>query len=250
VIIASDGDANVGIVDTASLSKLIRDHADTGISLTTLGFGTGNFRDHRMEQLADDGDGNYYYIDGMAEAKRIFIDQLPSTMEAIARDVKIQVEWNPESVHAWRLIGYENRAIADRDFRNDAVDAGEVGSGHSVTALYAIGMVPGATSELGLADVATVRLRYKPPGPDAPSTERAFVMQSSDLHALPSQASADQQVAIAAAAFAERLRGSPYAPPLSYAWLAETVERAHRTDRRDDASIAEMMRAAAKLTHD
>ena len=124
-----------------------------------------------MERLANDGDGNYFYIDSLKESRRIFIDKLSSTLEVIAKDVKIQVEWNKDAVIAYRLIGYENRDVADRDFRNDAVDAGEIGAGHQVTALYEVALADNPQGSLG-----TVRIRNKAPGPEAPAVERAYTL--------------------------------------------------------------------------
>ena len=117
---------------------MIRDDADRGINLVTVGFGMGNFNDVTMEQLADQGDGFYAYVDTEDEAERLFEDELTSTLLTIAKDAKIQVEFDPEIVDSYRLIGFENRGVLDRDFRNDAVDAGELGAGHQVTALYEV----------------------------------------------------------------------------------------------------------------
>ena len=136
VILASDGDFNVGISDPAGLVKLIEEQRNSGVYLTVLGFGAGNLQDGRMEQIADHGNGQYAYIDGMDEARKVFRRELSGTLHAIARDVKIQVEFNPANVRSYRLIGYENRALAAQDFTDDKKDAGELGSGHSVTALY------------------------------------------------------------------------------------------------------------------
>ena len=136
-----------------------------GITLTTVGFGMGNFNDVLMEQLADNGDGNYAYVDNLDEAQRLFVDNLTSTLQVIALDAKVQVDFNPDMVARYRLIGYENRAVADQDFRNDTVDAGEIGAGHTVTALYAVQLRPGAQGR-----IATVQLRWE--DPDTPSGHR------------------------------------------------------------------------------
>ncbi|MCP5099788.1 MAG: VWA domain-containing protein, partial [Chloroflexi bacterium] len=158
VILASDGVANVGATGPDSIVSQIRGYADSGIQLTTIGFGLGNFNDVMMEQLADDGDGSYAYVDTMDEAERLFVDNLMSTLQTIALDAKIQVEFDPNVVSQYRLIGYENRAIADQDFRNDEVDAAEFGAGHSAAAIYAIQFVPGANGR-----IATVNLRWQDP---------------------------------------------------------------------------------------
>ncbi|HEY1013890.1 MAG TPA: von Willebrand factor type A domain-containing protein [Herpetosiphonaceae bacterium] len=158
ILLCSDGVANNGITDPDGLLERNRQYLDKGIQVSTFGFGMGNFNDVLMEQLANKGDGAYAYIDSLDEARRVFIENLTGTLQTIARDAKIQVEFNPNVVTRYRLIGYENRDVADRDFRNDTVDAGEVGAGHSVTALYEIRRVDGADGE-----VATVRIRYQKP---------------------------------------------------------------------------------------
>lgn len=138
VILATDGDFNVGTVNHQQLIDLIKREKEKGIALTTLGFGQGNYNDHLMEQLADAGNGNYAYIDTLNEARKVLVDELQSTMQIIAKDVKIQVEFNPQQVAEYRLLGYENRKLNNEDFKNDKVDAGDIGAGHSVTAFYEI----------------------------------------------------------------------------------------------------------------
>ncbi|MEA3339370.1 MAG: von Willebrand factor type A domain-containing protein, partial [Chloroflexota bacterium] len=160
VILCSDGVANVGNTGPDSILEQIRDYAGRGIYLTTVGFGMGNYNDVLMEQLANDGDGFYAYVDTLKEAERIFVRDLTSTLQVIARDAKIQVDFNPSVVRSYRLIGYENRDVADEDFRNDEVDAGEIGVGHSVTALYEIKF----NSEAPERDAAmTFYVRYEDP---------------------------------------------------------------------------------------
>jgi Ca-activated chloride channel family protein len=156
LILASDGVANVG--NTAA--EAILQHSEEGISLSTFGFGMGNYNDVLMEQLANQGDGTYAYIDSIQEAERVFIDDLTSTLLTIAKDTKIQVEFNEDVVERYRLLGYENREVADQDFRNDDVDAGEVGAGHSVTALYEVKLADNAS---GNDTAMTVRVRYEDP---------------------------------------------------------------------------------------
>ncbi|MGH8679793.1 MAG: vWA domain-containing protein, partial [Burkholderiales bacterium] len=175
VLLATDGDFNVGTTSFEALKDLVEEKRKTGISLTTLGFGTGNYNDHLMEQLADAGNGNYAYIDTLNEARKVLVDQMSSTLQTIAKDVKIQIEFNPSVVSEYRLIGYENRTLAREDFNNDRVDAGDIGAGHSVTAVYEItlagnggeradplryqpetGAIAGRNTEL-----AFLRLRYK-----------------------------------------------------------------------------------------
>lgn len=181
VILATDGDFNVGVSNDKALVKLIEEKRDHGIFLSVLGFGTGNLKDSKMEKIADHGNGNYYYIDNLLEAKKVLVSEMGGTLHTIAKDVKIQVEFNPANVQAYRLIGYENRLLADEDFNNDKKDAGELGSGHTVTALYEVVPV-GADIESSLLgidplkyqtpktqtqglnnEIMTVKLRYKEP---------------------------------------------------------------------------------------
>ena len=138
VILATDGDLNVGVSSEEGLTKLIEEKRKSGVHLSVLGFGTGNIKDNKMEALADNGDGNYNYIDSLSEAKKVLVEEMGGTLITVAKDVKLQVEFNPLLVDGYRLLGYENRRLADEDFDNDAVDAGEIGSGHQVTALYEI----------------------------------------------------------------------------------------------------------------
>ena len=242
VIILSDGDANVGRTSWDEMLSQIKSHADRGITLSTIGLGTGNYRDTLMEQLANKGDGNNFYIDSQDQSQRVFVEQLPGMMITIARDVKIQVEFHPESVKAYRLIGYENRAIADAHFRNDRVDAGEIGSGHSVTALYEVILADDYQPEL-----ATVRMRWEAPGADKAASERAFPFPESALRESPRLAQRDTRRAYAAASFAEVLRGSPYASELDMASLITFAEQASRPGEKDDLEMIELMKKADRL---
>lgn len=140
VILATDGDFNVGVSSDGELTRLIEDKRQSGIFLTVLGFGQGNLKDSRMEKLADKGNGNYAYIDNLVEGKKVFVNEIGATLLTIAKDVKLQVEFNPARVASYRLVGYENRVLQDRDFDDDTKDAGEIGAGHSVTALYEIAL--------------------------------------------------------------------------------------------------------------
>ena len=158
IILLSDGVANVGQTGPEAILNQVRKYVNEGVTLSTVGVGMGNYNDVLMEQLANDGDGNYFYIDNLTEAWKSFVDNLTSTLQVIARDAKIQVSFNPDVVHSYRLIGYENRDVADRDFRNDSVDAGEVGAGHSVTALYELRL-----HERIDGPIAKVHVRYEDP---------------------------------------------------------------------------------------
>ena len=207
VVILSDGDANVGDTSWESMLEQIKSYADRGVTVSTIGLGMGNYKDTRMEQLANKGDGNNFYVDSQEEAQKIFVDGFLGTMITIARDVKIQMDFNPETVESYRLIGYENRDIADKDFRNDRVDAGEVGAGHSVTALYALKLKE--TSPMDA--VATARLRYEAPGADKAAKERAFLFRAEQIRETPSS---QLSLAYTAASFAETLRRSPFSNAL------------------------------------
>jgi Ca-activated chloride channel homolog len=242
VVVLSDGDANVGPSSHSQILDTIGVYAGRGISLSTIGFGMGNYKDTLMEQLADRGDGNYHYVDSMREAEKVFGQDLAGNLQTIARDVKIQVEFDPDAVLAYRLVGYENRDIADRDFRNDAVDAGEVGSGHRVTALYDVVLADEITGS-----IASVRLRAKPPGPDAPAAEWSTVFSSDALGASFASASADFRIAAGAAGFAEKLRHSRYMDEVSYRQIAAIVRSALRGHHEEDGELLELIGEAADL---
>ena len=219
VILATDGDFNVGTVNHEALIQLIAQQRAKGISLTTLGFGGGNYNDQLMEQLADQGNGNYAYIDTLQEARKVLVDELASTLETIAGDVKVQIEFNPAQVTEYRLIGYENRLLAREDFNNDRVDAGEVGAGHRVTALYEItlagqpprieplryGAVPVAAGETAATggELAFLKLRYKLPG----HAESTLISQAIATPTGQESASERLRFAAAVAAFGQYLRG-------------------------------------------
>ncbi len=175
VILATDGDLNVGISSEGGLVRLIKEKKKSGVHLSVLGVGTGNIKDNKMEALADNGDGNYNYLDSLYEAKKVLVDEMGGTLITVAKDVKIQVEFNPRYVAGYRLVGYENRLLKNEDFHNDKVDAGEIGAGHTVTALYEI--IPGegggqklkyqqAGEPAGSTELLTVSLRYKAPNGD------------------------------------------------------------------------------------
>ncbi|MGH1372006.1 MAG: vWA domain-containing protein [Cellvibrionaceae bacterium] len=227
VLIASDGDMNVGTVDHNALKDLVVRHRDSGIALSTLGFGSGNYNYALMEQLADVGNGNAAYVDSLKEAHRVLVQQMNSTLMTIAKDVKIQVEFNPRFVAEYRLIGYENRMLRQEDFRNDKVDAGEIGAGHDVTALYELSLVGSdarllpelryANSELETAsptkpsrvdEFGFVKLRYKHPNGNH---SRLITMPlASRLLIDNSPGSTDMNFSAAVAGFAQLLRGGAY----------------------------------------
>ena len=204
VVLCSDGDFNVGVTGDA-LIDVIEDFRDRGIFLTVLGFGMGNFNDADMEQLADHGNGNYAYIDTPNEALRVLGDNLVSTLQVVAKDVKVQVEFDPTVVQRYRLIGYENRLLDNDEFADDTVDAGDVGAGHHVTALYEIEWAQDAPS----TEAAEVRVRHKTPSGDT-SMEQASAITKADALTSMDDASRDMRWAAAVAEFAEILRGSEH----------------------------------------
>ncbi len=209
VIVLSDGDANIGPSSHGEILKTVAAHAHEGISLSTIGFGMGNYKDETMEQLADKGDGNNFYIDSIEQARRVFQEQLGSTLEVVAKDVKLQVEFDPLLVARYRLLGYENRDVADQDFRNDQVDAGEIGAGHQVTAMYEVELTDVGRQDAG--SILTVRARYKAPEAERasqPATEVTYPMPAAALATSFGAASADFRFAFSVAAFADLLRKS------------------------------------------
>ncbi len=209
VILCSDGVANVGDTGPDAILAKVRGYVEEGVTLTTVGFGMGNFNDVLMEQLADDGDGHYAYVDDLDEAHKLFVEDLTSTLQVIARDAKVQVDFNPDVVAYYRLLGYENRAVADQDFRNNAVDAGEIGAGHSATALYAVQFRPGVEGR-----IATVQLRWQ--DPDTYQVQEINGnLNTWDLARDFGSAAAHYRLAVLAAEYAEVLRNSPWASHIS-----------------------------------
>ncbi|HLT34760.1 MAG TPA: VWA domain-containing protein [Enhygromyxa sp.] len=202
VVLASDGDFNVGISNTDELIRLIEKQRESGVFLSVLGVGTGNYNDHMMEQLADKGNGNYSYIDGMFEARKVLVAEAGATLVTIAKDVKIQVEFDPDQVAAHRLVGYENRVMAHHEFDDDRKDAGEIGAGHSVTAIYEIAPNQQADDDDPLMQL---HLRYKKP--DGDDSRKISVAVEDDDREL-AASSNDYRFAAAVAGFGERLRGS------------------------------------------
>jgi Ca-activated chloride channel family protein len=240
VILATDGDLNVGITDDADLTKLIASKAGEGVFLTVLGFGTGNLKDAKMEKLADNGNGSYAYIDSVREAHKVLVDQMSGNLVTIAKDVKLQLEFNPKQVKSYRQIGYENRVLAAKDFDDDTKDAGEIGAGHTVTALYELVTSDAAADDKqppaepkklkyqdstsnttkapeivtklsGAADsdeLLTLTLRYKEPDEDK-SKRMEHICTNAD--ATFPKSSGDFQFASSVASFAMLLRNSKHA---------------------------------------
>jgi Ca-activated chloride channel family protein len=238
VILASDGVANVGNTGPDTILAQIRAEAEGGIQLTTLGFGMGNYNDTLMEQLADDGDGFYSYVDTIDEAQRLFVEELTSTLVTVALDAKVQVAWKPAAVERYRLIGFENRSIDDDQFRDESVEAGAIGAGHTVTALYELKLAEGARASLG-----SVSLRWT----DPVSGEVREIAQVLDAAATSdSFADADRhfRLATTSAAFAEVLRDSYWAQQFSLAGVAAEAA-ARQEEFPGDSAVAELAQLTA-----
>ncbi len=245
VILATDGDFNVGSSSNSDMQTLIEEKRKSGVFLTCLGFGMGNYKDSKMEILADKGNGNYAYIDNIQEANRFLGKEFKGSMFAIAKDVKIQIEFNPKHVQSYRLIGYENRKLRDEDFTNDAIDAGELGSGHTVTALYEIIPV-GVKSEFSSTipdlkytktevvkkdysdELATIKFRYKKPDGDK-SIEMVQIIENKSVEA--EKASADFKFSTSVAWFGLKLRGSKLISNTS----ASDIKKLSREGNSNDA---------------
>jgi Ca-activated chloride channel family protein len=260
VLLATDGDFNVGNFDQRALETLVADQRESGIALSTLGFGRGNYNDAMAERLADVGNGNHAYVDSINEAAKVLVQQMGGTLHTVASDVKVQIEFNPAKVAEYRLLGYENRLLAREDFDNDRVDAGEIGAGHSVTALYELALVGSggeASAPLRYAPLPTdaalargdelglLRLRYKRPGQSRSQLIEAPIQRS----ALRAQPSEQLMLAAAVAGFGELLRGGEYAGELDYDKVALLARRA-MGDFSDPqrAEFIELVRSAQALS--
>ena len=245
VVLATDGDFNVGESSNGGMERLIEKKRENGVFLTVLGFGMGNYKDSKMEILADKGNGNYAYIDNILEAQKVLVNEFGGTMFTIAKDVKIQVEFNPEKVQAYRLIGYENRVLRSEDFNNDKKDAGELGSGHTVTALYEIipagvnsdfyridelkyQKVKATTVASNSKELMTIKLRYKKPDED---TSKLIVHPLLDGNVELSQTSNDFRWSAAVAAFGMLLRDSEYVKGYTYDKVAILAQHARGNDK-------------------
>ncbi len=245
IILATDGDFNVGITNRSKLIELIEEKRKSGVFLSVLGFGTGNIKDHTMEQLADKGNGNYNYIDNILEAKKVLVKEMSGTLFTVAKDVKLQAEFNPAKVKGYRLIGYVNRQLDAQDFNDDTKDAGELGAGHSVTALYEI--IPTGSEEKVLDidslkyqkqveknlkgnsdEILTVKFRYKKPDEDKSILlESVLKGDDSDFES----ASNNFRFASAVAAFGMKLRGSESTADLKYEKIMELARDAKGKDK-------------------
>ena len=253
IIIATDGDFNVGISDRSQLIKLVKDRADKdNIYLTALGFGEGNIKDHNLEQIANNGNGEYYYIDSFKEGKRVLVDKMNSTLVTIAKDVKIQVDFNPRKVGSYRLIGYANRKMKAEDFRNDEKDAGEIGAGHTITALYEI-TPPGVGNQnevkskyrkidnekienkysnlIESDELLTVFLRYKNPEDKIEDSANEFIVPLTDSGKAWEESSDDFRFASSVAGFGMLLRNSKYAGDINCELILELASEGIGKDK-------------------
>ena len=267
VILATDGDFNVGISDPDALEDYIARKRSGGVSLSVLGFGTGNYNDELMQHLAQSGDGNAAYIDSLSEARKVLLEQAASTLVTIARDVKIQVEFNPAMVSEYRLIGYETRMLAREDFRNDKVDAGEIGAGHSATAVYEL--IPAGADAERIAplryqgeaadpdtgfdgEFAFLKLRYKLPGADT-STLITRPVTAADAYESVDSAPRDVRFAAAVAAFGQLLRGGRYTGHYGYGDVVALAQAARGEDpfgyRNELVRLVRLVRSLAALEH-
>ncbi len=258
ILLATDGDFNIGLTDPRQLKDLVARERSSGISLTTLGFGQSNFNDALMDQLAAVGNGNYSYIDSLAEAQKVLGDELAATFQTVAGDVKLQVEFNPGTVAEWRLIGYENRLLAEADFRNDAVDAVEIGAGKSVTALYELTPVgkPTLTDARRYAAAAPaaaathghewgqVRIRYKQPG-----ASRSVELSQVVPRTVSAQPGPDWKFATSVAGFGQLLRGGTHTREWRYADARALAQQGLGTDanglRRDFVKLIDLAQSLA-----
>jgi Ca-activated chloride channel family protein len=258
VVLATDGDFNVGITSQGDLIRLIQDKSKSGVFLSVLGFGMGNYKDSTLEKLADKGNGNYAYIDTLNEARKVLVEQMSGTLITVAKDVKLQIEFNPAEVGAYRLIGYENRALNHEDFNDDTKDAGDIGAGHAVTALFDViprGVpIPAASvdelkyqkpsrpnSAAGSRELLTIKLRYKEPdGKQSRLLEVPFL----DTRKSFSQADQDFRFAASVAAFGMILRESPYK---GNSRVEEVLEIARESlDGNEDGYKAEFIQLVEK----
>ncbi|MGB7415307.1 MAG: von Willebrand factor type A domain-containing protein [Thermosynechococcaceae cyanobacterium] len=263
VILATDGDFNVGVSSDAELERLIEKRRDEGIFLTVLGFGTGNYKDSKMELLADKGNGNYAYLDNILEAQKVLVHDLRSTLFTIAKDVKIQVEFNPNKVQAYRLIGYENRLLKAEDFNDDRKDAGEIGSGHTVTALYEV-IPAGVTTDIKLPDVdplkyqkpqgsssdsdelMQVKLRYKDP---TGSKSKLISQPIADAKGAIATASDNLKFASSVAMYGMMLRESELKGDTSYTSILNLAKQAKGEDTRGyRQAFIDMVESSQKLS--
>jgi Ca-activated chloride channel family protein len=260
VILCTDGDFNVGVTSHSELTRMVEEEAKAGVFLTVLGFGMGNYKDSLLEKLADRGNGNYAYIDDAQEARKVLVQQFGATLVTIAKDVKIQVDFNPSRVGAYRLIGYENRLLEARDFHDDSKDAGEIGAGHTVTALYEI--VPPEKCIAGQTDpsryqavspseaaggdeLLSLKLRYKDPQGES---SRLLSFPVKHAQRALAETSPDYRFAAAVACFGMLLRDSMHAGNADFEIVLQLAETGLGKDREGHrAEFLELVNTAQRL---
>ncbi len=265
IILCTDGDFNVGVSSDDELERLIEKERESGVFLTVLGYGTGNYQDAKMQKLADKGNGNHAYIDGISEANKVLVHEFGGTLFTIAKDVKLQIEFNPSKVQGYRLIGYENRMLAKEDFNNDAKDAGELGSGHTVTALYEIIPVGVKADELNSVDalryssakgtkpagdfgneVINIKLRYK-----QPDGNKSTLLQQAVIDSENTASSDNYKLAAAVAQFGMLLRASAYKGNASYASAKTLANETLDFDKEGyRKELVQLIEKAAKLNNE
>ncbi len=258
VILATDGDFNIGTSSTSELVRMIEEKRKSGIYLTICGFGMGNYKDGRMEQISNAGNGNYFYIDNIKEAEKVFVHEMRANLFTIAKDVKLQLEFNPHKIKAYRLIGYENRMMAREDFDDDLKDAGELGAGHTVTALYEIMPAENqlqastqaalryqqstATSLADTDELLTLKLRYKPI-----DSEESLLMEQLVAQQSLSESSANLRFASAVAGFGMLLRESQYKGELSFQDILQLAQEAREIPDEEKREFIQLVKTAALL---
>lgn len=264
IILCSDGDFNVGVSSEAELERLVAEKRKSGVYLSVLGYGMGNHKDNRLQSLSEKGNGNHAYIDNLQEANRVLVEQFGSTLYAVAKDVKLQVEFNPQRVAAYRLLGYESRLMADEDFKDDTKDAAELGSGHRVTALYEIIPTGAVSPYLPQIDPLkyqeeikpskskewmTVKLRYKPLNSEQ-SREQAVSLSQQK----PQLSDDDSRFALAVAMFAEKLRKSDYSKDMTYEQILALAREGASVDksgyRQEFVRLVELAQGIAQGAED
>ncbi len=266
ILLATDGDFNVGTTNFEQLIDLVETRRESGIGLSTLGFGTGNYNDHLAEQLANKGNGTHAYIDTLNEANKVLVNQLSSTLLTIAKDVKIQIEFNPAVVSEYRLVGYENRQLRREDFNNDRIDAGEIGAGHTVTALYEITMTGSGSERINPLrygdknrissnhsnELALLRLRYKQPGSDTSQLIEAPVFKKSVKTHL-EQTTDRYRFAAAVAGFGQQLRGGEYLEDFNYDAVLQLARGSRGSDpngyRGEFIQLVQLAQSVDSATH-
>ena len=236
IIMASDGDLNVGISSISELEDFVSGKRDQGVYLSVLGFGSGNYRDAKMEAIADNGNGIYYYIDGESEAEKVFATDLLGTLYTVAEDVKLQLEFNPDLVSSYRLIGYENRVMANEDFENDAKDAGEVGASHQVTVCYEIKPVPVISEKGPVNPFVTLRVRYKNPG------ETLSILNEHYVTNIESSVSEDEKFLIAVIETCMLLHDSEHIGNITLENIVEDLESLDLSEYPERSEFRELLK--------